>query len=279
MLVFSEGPMQSEIVKALKMSTSPVAILWSDTAPADALQFKAGRWGCVASVFATVATRRKTGVFSRETYGCWGGGVGLGFGNQYKVFPGGVDGFCGFLSSGNHDSETGRQIGAGIAASGGKQLADDFLHGERYLKSPEVTRQFLDALPMRDIPAKYVIVQPLEQCDPACDDIKSVTFFAEPHALSALVILANHAGPGLENVAIPYAAACQVIGILAYRELEREHPRALVGITDISARKHVRGSLGPHIMSFTAPWPVFLRMEANVATAFFERETWPALHG
>jgi hypothetical protein len=74
-----------------------------------------------------------------------------------------------------------------------------------------------------------------------------------------------------------WAAACQVMGILAYRELERERPRGLVGLTDISARQNVRASLGEHVLSFTAPWPPFQEMEGNVAGSFLQRETWRSL--
>ncbi len=229
------------------------------------------------SLLATVAARGRTGVIDRQTFGCWGGGVGLGFGNLYETFPGGLEGFCRFLSHGNQGSEEGRQIGEGLAQTGARELANDFLLGERYVKDPDCTRRFVDSLPMRDIPAKYVVAKPLEQADPERDQIKSVTFFVEPDALSALVILANYPHPERENVAMPWAAACQVMGIYAYRELEREHPRALVGLTDISARRSVRGSLGRTVMSFTAPWPMFLEMESNAEGSFLQRETWHAL--
>lgn len=268
--------MISKIAQSIRLANHPVALIWSDTAPQDALQFKPGRWGCVASLFAAVASKGKTAVFDRNTYGCWGGGVGLGFGNCYEAFPGGVEGFCGFLADGNGRSDSGRAIGEGLAQAGAKQLADDFLLGERYLKNADVTRRFLERLPMRDVPAKYVIVKPLSSVTDD-DQIKNVTFFVEPDALSALVILANHTQPGYERVSIPYAAACQLLGILAYQESEREHPRALVGMTDISARKNTRASLGQNCMSFTIPWPMFLEMESNVEGSFFQRDTWQAL--
>lgn len=271
--------MISKIASAIGLTNNPVALIWSDTAPEDALQFKSGRWGCVVSLFATVATRGKTGVFCRETYGCWGGGVGLGFGNCYEAFPGGVAGFCGFLADGNDKTEAGRQIGNGLAQAGAKQLADDFLLGERYLKSPETTEHFLKALPLCDIPAKYVVVKPLSLVDAANDVVKNVTFFVEPDPLSALTVLANHTHPEFENIGMPYAAACQVIGILAYRELTQPHPRALVGMTDISARKNTRASLGRTAMSMTIPWPMFLSMEDEVENSFFQRETWHTLQG
>ena len=66
---------------------------------------------------------------------------------------------------------------------------------------------------------------------------------------------------------VPWAAGCQVIGIFAFRELERERPRGLIGMTDISARKNVRATLGEHALSFTAPWPPFQEMEQNVEGA------------
>lgn len=270
--------MESKIAGAIGLKTHPVAIVWADDAPEGALQFKPGRWGCVISLIATVAAKGRTGVIDRQTFGCWGGGVGLGFGNQYETFPGGLEGFYRFLSDGNEKTEAGRQIGQGLVQAGGARLADDFLFGERYVKDPECTRAFVQSLPMRDIPAKYVVVKPLENINPQQDNVKSVTFFVEPDALSALVILANYAHPERENVAIPWAAACQVMGILAYRELDQDHPRALIGLTDISARKNTRASLGKNALSFTAPWPVFLEMEKHSEGSFLERETWQALH-
>ena len=269
--------MNSKLVDAIGLKTHAVALTWADAAPQGAIQFKPGRWGCVVSVFATVAAKGRVGAFDRKTYGCWGGGVGLGFCNCYESFPGGIEGFCHFLADGNDHSEEGQRVGEEIAGWGDRHLADDFLHGERYLKNAQVTRRFLEALPMRDIPAQYVVVKPLDASDPENDDIKSVTLFVDPDQFSALVVLANYTEPDLENVAVPWGAGCQIMGIFAYRELEREHPRALVGMTDLSARQNVRASLGENVLSFTMPWPLFLQMEQNVDGSFLQRRTWGEL--
>ena len=130
---------------------------------------------------------------------------------------------------------------------------------------------------MRDIPVQYVVVKPLDASDPDKDDIKSVTLFVDPDQISALVVLANYTEPDLENVAVPWGAGCQIMGIFAYRELERAHPRALVGMTDLSARQNVRASLGENVLSFTMPWPLFLKMEQNVDGSFLQRRTWEQL--
>ncbi len=266
--------MNSRIAEAIGLKTHPVALSWSDEEPAGAIRFRPGRWGCVMSVFAAVAAKGKTGAFDRQSYGCWGGGVGLGFGNCYETFPGGVTGFCGFLAHGNEHSEQGRAIGRQIAGWGDSHLADDFLKGERYLQSTETTERFLQAMPMRDIPAHYVLLAPLDQIEASREDVKSVTFFVDPDQLSALVILANYADPQLDNVIIPWGAGCQVIGVFGYRELEREHPRALVGLTDISARARVRTVLGRDVLSFTMPWPMFQQLEKRVDNSFLQRPTW-----
>ena len=271
--------MQSRIAGEIGLKTHPVAITWADRPPDNALRFKPGAWGCVVNLIAAVATKGNVAAFDRHTYGCWGGGVGLGFGNQYESFPGGIDGFCRFLSNGNELDAGGKRLGEQMAQGPGARMSEDFLHGERYLVNSECTARFLQALPMRDLGEKFVVVKPLEKVDAIAEEIKSVTFFVEPDALSALVILANYTRPELENVAVPWGAGCQVMGIFAYRELERREPRALVGMTDISARKNTRHLLGENMMSFTAPWPVFLAMERHVDGSFLQRETWRALQG
>ncbi len=271
--------MNSQIAEAIGLTTHPVALVWADSAPEGALAFKPGKWGCVMSLIASVAAKGRTAAFSRETYGCWGGGVGLGFGDCYDHFPGGVEGFCGFLADGNDKTERGRQIGSGIAQSGAKQMAEDFLLGERYLKSAETTKRYLDWLPILDAPTNYIVAKPLAETDPETEAIQNITFFVEPDALSALVILSNYREPEKENTKMAWAAGCQVVGILAYNEAEQESPRAVVGMTDISARKCTRALLGRYILSFTAPWEMFLRMEDDVENSFLQRDTWRSLQG
>jgi len=152
-----------------------------------------------------------------------------------------------------------------------------FLHGELYKKTPELADQFVNELPMRNATTRYVVMKPLSHVDPEKDKPISVSFLVNPDQLSALVILANYDRPGMENVAIPYAAACQVIGILSYKEAASEHQRCLVGLTDISARKYLKAQGMADKLTFTIPFRRLCELESQVSGSFFERETWKSV--
>lgn len=237
--------MVSRIAKELKLRYRPVALLFADEKPEGALEFKEGHWGCVVAMF-TAAARGKTAVFSKETCGCAGGKIGLGFTDDYGRTPGGIEYF---LSTGK---------------------GEGFPEGEAYIKTPELAHEFVEQLPRTCIPANYVVVKPLEEVD--TDNVKPelVVFFCEPDQLSALVVLANYGRPGGENVIIPFGAGCHTMCIIPYAQSKNEMPKAVVGVTDITARPMV----DPDVLSFTIPYGMFQEMEANVSGSFLEKEAW-----
>lgn len=125
--------MESELARAIKAKYSPVAVIFTDIRPEKARQFKEGRWGCVMFMLAA-AVKGETVAFDRKTFGCFGGGTGLGFGNQYKNFPGGENCFCYFLSVGNEQWETGRQAAQQVKPYLRKEAFDDFMRGNDILR-------------------------------------------------------------------------------------------------------------------------------------------------
>jgi hypothetical protein len=268
--------MESKIAGAISLKFQPIALLWSDEKPAEALQFQEGKWGCIMWLAASAA-KGKAAACDRKTFGCFGGGVGMGFGDQYVNFPGGKDCFCHFLSCGNEQWEQGRQAAAKVKPFLRKESYDNFVSGERYLKTPERVHQFIQNLPITDIPAEYVIFKPLADIDPQQETPRVIVFFADPDQLSALVVLANYDRPDNHNVIIPYAAGCQTIGIYPYQEAKAGRQRAVVGLTDLSARVSIRKLLEDHLMTFAVPLAMFEEMERNVAGSFLERPTWQGL--
>jgi len=268
--------MESKIAQALNLKYQPVAILWTDDRPEKAMSFKQGRWGCVMWMLASAAKGR-TAVFDKDTYGCWGGGVGLGFGNQYLHFPGGLECFYYFLSTGNDNWEIGRAMAEKLGSLVGKEFLEDFCHGEGYMKSPELVKRFIDALPIMEVPKKYVVFKPLTDIDPDKEQPQVIVFLVNPDQLSGLVVLANYGRGDNENVIIPFAAGCQQIGILPYREARSERPRAVVGLTDLSARNNLKRQLERNVFTFSVPWQMFKEMEENVYGSFLEKQTWRSL--
>jgi len=269
--------MESTIAKAIQLKYQPVALLWSNEKPQGAMQFQEGKWGCVMWLVAHAA-KGKTAVADIKTFGCFGGGVGLGFGNQYKNFLGGEEGFCHFLSAGNAAREGGLEEAEKIKPFMRGEAYDNFLHGERYVKTPALVKKFVENLPLTKIPKQYVVFQPLDVVDTKKEKPQTIIFFVNPDQLSALVVLANYGRGDNENVIIPYAAGCQTIGIYPYREGKSKRPRAVVGLTDLSARVYICKQLGDaNLMTFAAPFALFDEMEQNVPGSFLERHTWQSL--
>jgi uncharacterized protein (DUF169 family) len=267
--------MESRIAGALRLKYPPIAVSWTEAKPEGAMEFVDGRFGCVMAALAAVAEERKSAVFGRGTTGCIGGAVGLGFGNAYEKFIGGVECFHRFLSTGNEGWEKGRKAAAAAGGALRGEMREHFLHGEGYRKSPELVESFIRDMPIKDIPASYVTFRPLAEVEEG-EAPKVVVLLANADQVSALVVLANYRRESNENAIIPHAAGCQSIGIYAYREAEAWRPRIVVGLNDLSARKNIR-RLGKDLMTVAVPFGFFREMEDDVEGSFLEGPTWRSL--
>lgn len=268
--------MNSAVASALHLNFRPVALLWTDQKPDHALQFHQDKWGCVMAMFAQAAIGKAV-VFDKETSGCLGGGVGLGFGNLYRDWRGGIECFYGFLSTGNAGKEDAGEIAEEIRATGRKSAVERFLHGEGYVKSPEVAKKFVSCLPMIDIPKRYVVFKPLEQVDATAEPPIVVIFVVNADQLSALVSLSNYGRGTLDNVVVRSGAGCQTIGILAYHEARSCPQRGVIGLTDTAARTYTAATLGRDVLTFAVPYKMYLELEENVEGSFLQKGTWREL--
>ena len=258
--------MKSKIAEATEMKYSPVALLWSDEKPEGALEFVEGRWGCVMALVASAAKGRPA-VAGCKSVGCGGGTIGLGFSQDFDHIPGGIENY---LSTGNPklcETEEGRKIA---------EQNPDMAFGERYIKTPELARKFVESLPTLLVSTTYVVFKPIEMVGEDVE-IKAVIFLVDPDQLSALVVLANYGRETGDNVIMPMGAGCHQIGILVYKEAESAQPKAVVGLTDLSARKITDKAVGRDILSFAVPYKMFQEMENNVEGSFLDRDTWRSI--
>jgi len=236
--------MHSIIADELRLRLLPVAVIFTDQRPEGALQFAEGERGCLVPRLVQAA-EGQAAVFDAQTVPCRGGLVGLEFTATY----GDPEAHAYFLS-----------VGGGPSGRA----------GEGYKKTPELVREAMRGQPNIKAPGTYRIFKPLSQVDADQETPRLVVFLANPDQISALTVLANYGRPTNDNVIVRFVSGCGSFCLLPDQLNQQEPLRALLGMTDISARPHVPAD----ILSFTVPWPMFLEMEGNVRGSFLDRADW-----
>lgn len=248
--------MNSQLINALKLKMQPVAVILTNDRPDDGLHFKEGSiFGCVAAMLVAASRKNRIAFFDRNTFGCPGGGTGLGFGDRYGRFP-----IHCLLSTG--DKEMAAQMDRG-----GSSMAE----GERFFKNPKLARKWVDSLPFTDVPTEFVVFKPWGQFTEQ-DEPELIVFFTNADQLSALVVMADYDRGINQSITAPFGAACQSI-LFGYAETKKENPRGVIGFFDISQRSVV----GREILTFTVPYTLFREMENCVEGSFLEMHAWHKL--
>lgn len=268
--------MSSYLAQALALRFPPLAIFYAQDLPPDAVVLKPI---CSMTVVAQAA-KGKTVAITRGSCGCPGAAEGFGLCRPSPdTFPGGRECLLRFLTIGNSGWEHGRECLQQMTDHGApKTMLEEFSEGEGFMKSPERASAWLEELPLLEPEGPYVVIKPLAALA-AGETPKVVALLADPDQLSALVVLANFTRPGIDNVRIPFAAGCYSLAGYPFYEAEQPNPRAIVGLTDISARFYLSKPLGRDLLSFTVPWILFQEMEANAPESFLTRHAWKSMMG
>lgn len=142
--------------------------------------------------------------------------------------------------------------------------------GERYKKNPDIAQKAIDQVPWKPAPALYLVFKRWDKLT-AEDNPEAVIFFAEPDVLSGLFTLAGYDEPDMHGAVIsPFSSGCGSIVLHPHHEAESAHPRAVLGMFDVSARPHVPAN----VLTFAIPMKKFVSMVENMDESFLITESW-----
>ncbi len=182
-----------------------------------------------------------TRVFDGETLNCSGARRYLGFETELRP------GFTYFLS-------------CGIAGE---------MEGERYKRSPELVERYLESQPVFQAPCPTIVFKRWDALEET-DSPEIVIFFATPDVLAGLFTLANFDEVDPQAVITPFGSGCSSIIYHPYQELKSRHPRAVLGMFDVSARPCVESD----VLSFSVPWSKFRTMVGQMEESFLITNSW-----
>ncbi len=148
------------------------------------------------------------------------------------------------------------------------------MEGERYKKSPALVKKFMKHHPGMHAPARYIVFKRWDVMERE-DEPLGIIFFAPPDVLSGLFTLANFDESDPLSVIAPFSAGCSSIVNYPYNELASEHPRAVLGMFDVSARPCV----SPQTLTFSVPMPKFAKMVSDMSESFLITDSWKKVRG
>ena len=270
--------MRSTVVEYLKPEFEPVAVVWSDKIPDDALEFAEGRFGCILHLFAEASRKGRVAGGSRDTIVCSGARAALGFGADFIESEDQLDHHAAIFSKG---LEAARDRAAyrekmNFVRPSWRPL---YQFGERrHCNFDTARRWLLDCLPRYDIPHRFVLFKPLSETDPD-ENIRAVIFPVNPLELAGLTTLLGSVVEGADPVQVPQGADCFRISCFAYDQYDAKLPRAILGMLDVDGREVMRKKFHDETLTLTIPLPLFLRMEGEADNSILQIPSWSKLRG
>lgn len=270
--------MKSTIVQSLKPEFDPVAVVWSNTLPANTFQYKRGKFGCILYLFAEASRRGKITGGSRESITCPGGRTALGFGNAFMASDEIFDRYAALLSKGLRSASNQASYRARIEAIP-KSWRALYEFGERRHCNVEMAKEWIRyGIPGYDIPYKYVLFKPLSRTDPE-ENLRAVIFPVSPVELGGLFTLAGSVIHGTDPVQVPQGPECNSITAFAYAQADLSTPRAILGMLGIEGRKVMHRRFRQDTLALTLPALLYHHMEQEANDSVLQTPSWKSLVG
>jgi uncharacterized protein (DUF169 family) len=226
--------------EALGLQESPLGIYYTMDEP-EGITPKAGTHVCLIGLLKKARHSGQTVYFDKNHFGCPGGAY-----------------YMGFLESPMPHIEY--FLSCGIPGQ---------MEGERYIKTPELAKKYIEKVKPRPAPANYCVFKPIEQFQ-RDERPEVVVFFGSPDVLSGLFTLTNYALERTDGVYTPFGSGCSTLLTHPLKEAGKEEPRAILGLFDVSARPMVEKD----VLTLSMPYPVLLKLVENVPGSFLQTESW-----
>jgi hypothetical protein len=143
------------------------------------------------------------------------------------------------------------------------------MEGERYKKSPEIVKELLNNWGTFQAPASKIVFKRWDKLE-AVDTPQVVIFFARPDVLSGLYTLSNFDSADPNAVIAPMGSGCASIIQNPFLEIQAKHPRAVIGMFDISARPFV----AQDELTMAIPLNKFSQMVNDMEESFLITKSW-----
>lgn len=254
-MVIDNKELAQKFKTIFKLDYPPIAFFYTNNPPTEAYNPKRTKSvkniPCIIQLLNGVKSGRTLVLGKSSRNLCPGGLAYLGF---RKI----IKGLENFLSTGVPGPKEGEII----------------LEGERFAKTPQLAKKFLDRIPFRKSPADYAVFMPLDQVNPELYEPELVIFFTKNDQLAGLNQLANF--DTLNRTILGIGSACSTIITEPLAEIEKSNePRPILGLfADILARRHVKSNE----VSFTVGYKKLIQMYNNIEESFLKLEAWDTLY-
>jgi len=225
----------------LGLKEHPLGVFYSNKEPAKGIRPTGEGHACMFGLLKRARHHGETVYFDENHTGCQGGAYYMGFREMSRPK---IEYF----------------LSCGIPGE---------MEGERYIKTPEIARQYFASSKPRKAPAKFGIFKPLNNLAPN-EEPEVIIFFAHPDVLSGLFTLTNYAAERADAVRIPFSSGCGSIVSHPLKEAEKENPQAILGMFDVSARPFVE----PNVLTLAMPTKLFLLLLDNQDESFLITKSW-----
>lgn len=236
---FTEDLME-KFSKTTGLNESPLGVYYTNDRP-EGVTPEEGVSGCMIGYLQHARKKGETVYFDKDHFGCPGGAYYMGFRETPRP---NIEYFLSW----------------GIPGE---------MEGERYIKTPELAREFFKNLKPRPSPASYCVFKPINKFLND-QEPEVVIFFGTPDIVSGLFTLTNYSLERTDAVYTPFGSGCSSILTYPLKEAEKAEPRAVLGMFDVSARPMVERD----VLTLSMPYQLFLKLLKNIRGSFLETQSW-----